>query len=162
MTDTRDATYDRYKTDITTGAVLRKFAASDRSIMGYQTPTTPKEAARTLHTLTTLAVQLPTQAFVDAVSRIVRKTGGLGLTPGDFRAKIADAAAEVLEEGWFDTWKAASPNPGRMRDLEHRYTEREAVILTAWVTHAIRDGGPGWCLARMMDEHKLQPWERPE
>lgn len=148
LTEAQAKTLARVEEELMSGRTFRLVAASTRSIIGYQPPTSHRKYADALAMLAKGAGLGDRQASL--IARIVPALT-LHLQAGDMVARMYDAAAEALSGDYFDTIRAASPEPGRHSDNVHAYTLADRITLAytlSWAGGCILPGhgGAGWCL----------------
>lgn len=156
-TDREQAIIADHEEKVMSGRAFRLVAASNRSIVGYQPPSSHRAYARALTILAKLAGRDDRMASL--VAGIVPAVG-LNTQGGDAVARIYDAAARTLDLGYFDTVGNASPEPGRRSDHEHAYTLADRLLLLhalAYVAVAYVPGLPsfGWCAAALAERERV-------
>ena len=147
--DSQARTLERVRKELASGETFSLVAASHRSRYGYQPPTSRWQLS---HFLTVIGhMSAESDAMLMLASHVLSQGFSLALTPGQNCARAYDAAFMVLSEGFFDSVRAGSPDPGRRSDLQREFTIGERVRLLAWLSEACARmdtcaSGVGWCV----------------
>lgn len=161
-TQTRDEALQerlaQHEADMMSGRAFTLHAMSAGSIIGYQPPRGHRYYAKALTLLAAGAAISDRQATLVAY---ILHSLPLHQTGGDSVRMMYQAAAEALRNGYFDTIRNASPEPGRRSDNEHEYNLNDRIVLAHTLAQAAACFLPtgsiiGWCLSDLTTRQRLE------
>ena len=154
--ETDDAIVKRYTEDLMSGRVFTNHARSIGSTIGYEPPTNRAALSHFFETVGKMTGE--SDPLMRLGQRILAAGYAQALTPSQNGEKAYQAAVVALGHGYFDTMKAASPEPGRDSDNRRDYTLAERLQLLAWMSLATMKfrpgdtGGLGWVADKLATE----------
>lgn len=162
----RQTIMNRYADELADGVVFTRIGASLRSIRGYKPPPAKREIAALYSAAGKLAAM--GDSYVPFAMALAH-AGGQYQSSGELLACAYEAVAQVLRTGYTDVIKLASPEPGRRKDAERRYTLREALTVSEVLTDvqlsfSAINGVPGigWVEALIREDCGMREWTRGE
>lgn len=145
---------EEYEANLRSGLVFARYAASDRSAIGYR----PCAGSRDYQQILTLAAVLSgSDQGVQLVSAALPKVNPYGTCPQQ-RAALAAAFAAAVKEPFDDVIGRSGPDAGRPSSHRKPWSlhvlARAALMLALLATESVR--GPGWTLQAIIDREGVQ------
>lgn len=143
-----------YEANLRSGLVFARYAASDRSAIGYRPCASSRDYQQILTVCTALA---GSDQGVQLVAAALSKVNPYGTCPQQ-RAALASAFAVTVKAPFEDVIGRSGPEAGRYRDHQKPWSIhvlcRAALTLALLATESVRM--PGWCLQALIDQYQVR------
>lgn len=159
--DREVAIIERVLEGLLDGRYFYLISNSARSALGYRPPTTRREYAHVILTLSRFAAE--SDALAQLVSGVIG-TLPLYQTPPELRAKLAEGVAHKLADGWDDVHGRTGPEPIRHSDAQKQFSLSQRVFLAYMMAEADAGNRPdsvpgvGWCLDAIARANNVHVW----
>lgn len=159
FTENQQKTIERVESDLLSGRYFTLIAQAARSRYGYQPPVGARYWGAAMVAISQYATWGDRPA--DEASQILGKVNLYG-TEAQAVQQVAEIVADIVRKGWFDTFVATGPEPGRRSDHQHDTKLRDALRLALLVNEvqaALNFNQPvarlGWVLQHLIERESV-------